>query len=129
MSRVISAAAAAYLVSGAPLFPADLFTLTFVGGSPVYRWTLTDIPITYGGNTWLAQAPNLQRSSITVRNTVEVPEMKVLLFALDNDFVGGSNIKQLIHEGELDGARLKLERLAMPTPGDTSLGPPTVIFD
>ena len=56
------------------------------------------MPITYGGNTWIAQSPNLARSSISVRNTVEVPELKVILSALDNDFVGGSNIKQLIHQ-------------------------------
>lgn len=127
--RPISNAAQAYLLSQAPCFPADLFTLTFVGGSPVYRWTSTDIPITYGGNTWIAQSPNLARSSLSVRNTVEVPELHIILSALDNDFVGGSNIKQLMHEGAFDGARMKLERLVMPTPGDTSLGPPTVMFD
>jgi hypothetical protein len=77
----------------------------------------------------VAQRPNLARSSISVRNTVEVPELKVILSALDDDFVGGSNIKQLIHEAALDGARLKLERLVMPTAGNTSLGPPTVMFD
>src|SRR5271169_6310178 len=109
--RPISSAAQAYLASQAPVFPADLFTLTLIGGSPVYYWTSTDIPITYGGITYVAQSPNLVRSSISVRNTVEVPELKVMLSALDNDFVGGSNIKQLIHEGALDGARLKLERL------------------
>jgi uncharacterized phage protein (TIGR02218 family) len=127
--RQISGAALAYLASGAPCFPADLFTLTLIGGSPVYRWTSTDIPISYGGNTWIAQSPNLHRSSISVRNTVEVPELKIILSALDDDFVGGSNIKQQCHEGALDGARLKLERLPMPTPGNTSLGPPTLMFD
>jgi hypothetical protein len=129
MSRTLSAAAQTYLASGAPCFPADLFTLTLVGGAPVYRWTSTDIPITYGGNTWLAQAPNLERSAISVRNTVEVPELKVILSALDNDFVGGSNIKQAIHQGALDGARMRLDRLPMPAPGNTSLGPPTLMFD
>jgi uncharacterized phage protein (TIGR02218 family) len=119
----------AYLASNAGALVADLFTLTLIGGSPVYRWTSTDIQITYGGNTWLAQSPNLSRSSLSVRNTVEVPELKVILSALDTDFVGGSNIKQQIHEGALDGARLKLERLPMPAPGDTSLGPPTLMFD
>ena len=127
--RQISPAAQAFLLTNAPCFPADLFTLTLIGGTPVYRWTSTDVSVTYGGNTWLAQSPNLARSSISVRNTVEVPELKVILSALDDDFVGGSNIKQLIHEGALDGARLKLERLVMPTPGNTSLGPPTVMFD
>jgi uncharacterized phage protein (TIGR02218 family) len=129
MSRPISAAAKAYLVSQAPCFPADLFTLTLQGGSPVYRWTSTDIPISYGGNTWIAQSPNLARSSLSVQNTVQATELKVILSALDNDFVGGSNIKQQIHEGALDGARLKLERLPMPVPGNTSLGPPTLMFD
>jgi uncharacterized phage protein (TIGR02218 family) len=127
--RPISAAAQAYLASSAGAFPADLFTLTLIGGSPVYRWTSTDIQISYGGFTWLAQSPNLSRSALSVRNTVEVPELKVTLSAFDTDFVGGSNIKQQIHEGALDGARLKLERLPMPAPGDTSLGPPTLMFD
>lgn len=129
MSRTISTLAKNYLASGAPCFPADLFTLTLRGGSPVYYWTSTDIPITYGGITWIAQSPNLARSSISVRNTVEVPELKLILSALDDDFVGGSNIKQQIHQGALDGARMALERLVMPAPGDTTLGPPTLMFD
>lgn len=135
MARTISPAALAYIATGAPIYPADLFTLTLRGGSPVYRWTSTDIPISIGLGggapilTWIAQSPNLERSSLTVRNTVEVPELKVNLYALDNDFVGGSNIKQQIHEGAFDGARLKLERLIMPAPGDLTLGPPTLMFD
>ena len=129
MARTISAAALAYLATGAPVYPADLFTITFIGGSPIVRWTSTDIPITINGNTWVAQSPNLERTSLTVRNTVEVPELKVNLYALDNDFSGGANIKQQIHQGAFDGARLKLERLVMPTPGDLSLGPPTLMFD
>jgi uncharacterized phage protein (TIGR02218 family) len=126
--RPISMAALTYLASQAPVLAADLFTLVLHDGT-TFRWTSTDIPITISGNTWVAQSPNLSRTSISVRNTVEVPEMKVMLSALDNDFVGGSNIKQQIHEGAFDGARLQLERLPMPTPGDTSLGPPTLMFN
>jgi hypothetical protein len=135
--RLISAAAMDHIRAQLPAIPADLFTVTFRDGT-TFRRTSTDIAITYGADTWEARSPNMQRTSLSVVNTIEVPELQVTLSATDDDFVGGTNIKTAIHQGALDGARLKLERLIMPVPapgvlmpagGDTSLGPPVVLFD
>ncbi len=125
--RQASATAQAFLASRAPGFYADLFTVTLMDGT-IFRWTSFDISITYAGTTWLAQGPMLERSAISVRNTIEVPDLRVTLLALDNDFIGGTNIKTQIHNGEFDGARLRLDRLPMTFPGDTSLGPPITMF-
>lgn len=126
--RPASSAALAFLLSRATGFFADLFTITLMD-TTVFYWTSFDINITYGGITWLAQSPNLARSSLNVRNSPEqVPELKVVMSALDNDFVDGTNIKTQIFQGAFDGARLQLDRLPMTFPGDTSLGPPITLF-
>ena len=125
--RDASAAAKAFFASRQPGFYADLFTLTLKDGLTL-RWTSLDIDVTWGPDTWLAQSPNLQRSSLSIRNTSETPNLEIELSALDNDFIGGNNLKQLIWQGALDGARFRLDRLPMTFPGDTSLGPPITLY-
>jgi uncharacterized phage protein (TIGR02218 family) len=125
--RQASDAAKAFFASRAAGFYADLFTLTLKGGS-VLRWTSLDIDVTWGGNTWLAQSPNLERSALSIRNTAETPKLEIMLSAIDTDFVGGSNVKTAIWQGAFDGARMELDRLPMTFPGDTSLGPPITLY-
>jgi uncharacterized phage protein (TIGR02218 family) len=112
----------AVLYAKIPVFLADLFTYWLKDGS-IYRWTSFDQNITYGGQTWLAQGPLIARSSLGVRNTMEVPELDLTLSALDTDFIGGQSVKKALHAGKFSGARFELDRLVMPTPGDTTLQP------
>ncbi len=128
-----SLAARSFFASRAKGHRADLFTITLADGT-AYRWTSLDRDVTYGDFTWLAQSPNLERVSMSVRNTTEVPELQIKLSALDNDFAGGANVKLAIFQGDFDGARVLYEML--PIPGelnprvalDTSLGPPVTLF-
>jgi hypothetical protein len=120
--REATPAAATVLYSKIPVFLADLFTYWLKDGS-VHRWTSFDQSLSYGGQTWLAQGPLLARSSLGVRNTIEVPELQLTLRALDTDFIGGQSIKAALHAGRFAGARFELDRLVMPTPGDTTLAP------
>jgi len=112
----------AFMYSRLPCWVADCFTFTLRDGS-VYNWTSFDQPVTYGPTTYLAQGPMLQRSKLGVKNTVEVPELDLDLFALDTSFVGGINVKTALHNGYFDGATVEMNRFFMPTPGDTTLGP------
>jgi len=125
--RTAPPALIAFLASRQPCYKADLFTFTFKDGSINY-WTSFDQNVIYGGTTWVAQGLLLQRSSLSVKNTIEVPELQIALFALDTDFVGGLQVKTALHNGQFDGATVALDRAFMPTPGDMSLGQPVNLF-
>jgi uncharacterized phage protein (TIGR02218 family) len=111
--RTVGGATAALIGAKIPFFKADLYTFTLAGGT-VYRWTDfdQDILLSLTGATplFLAQGPCLHRSSLGVKNTVEVPELVITLSALDTDFVGGLNIKTQLHNGFFDGATVALDR-------------------
>ncbi len=132
--REWSLAALAFFASRGKAHRADLFTFSLADGS-IYRWTSFDRDVTYGTFTWLAQSPNIQRNSMSVRNTSEVPELEIELTALDNDFAGGVNVKLAIFQSAFDGARVRYELLPIPTTPDpqlaldTSLGPPITMFE
>jgi len=111
----------AFLASRAPCWVGELFTWTLLNGT-VYRWTSFDASLSVAGVTWLSQrdgAPLVTRNRFGVKNTVEVPEFEVRLGASDA-LLG--NLKTQIHNGLWDGARAQMDRVFMPTPGDTQFG-------
>lgn len=111
----------AFLATRQPCFVADLFTVTLLGGS-VYYWSTFDQSVTVVGHTFVAFGKLMQRNSLSIRNTVEVPEMELTLLAGALDLINGNAIKQQILAGAFDGATVRMERLFMPTVGDVSLG-------
>ena len=99
----------------------ELFTFTLANGT-TYRWTSYPFSLSVGANTWLAQrdgAPLVTRNRFGVKNTVEVPEMELRLGASDALL---SNLKQQIHNGLWDGARVEMDRVFMPGLTDTQYG-------
>lgn len=105
---------------------ADLFTVSLVNGT-ILRYNSTDIPISYGGITWLAtmssQGPTITRTSWKMTNTTDVPDMEILINSTGDDY-NGTNIKKLIHNGYFDGALFELSRAVMPSSGAAYLGAP-----
>jgi uncharacterized phage protein (TIGR02218 family) len=120
MREIANAALIAALAARAPLSSADLFTFTLRDGS-TFRVTGADRDVTWSGTTWSAAGPTIQRSTWSVKNTTEVPEMTIRIFTDGTDFEPG-NLKRLVHDGYFDGAYVELSRAFMPTFGDTSLG-------
>jgi uncharacterized phage protein (TIGR02218 family) len=121
--RTSSAALQDFLRTRTPCWFAELFTVTLADGVTQFLWTSFDRNLAFGGATWAALGPLISRSRMTVRNTVEIPELEIKLAALDAAMIQGLNLKLAIHNGALDGATLSMQRVFMPTPGDTSLGP------
>jgi len=122
--RAVPSGISNLLAAKVPFAKADLFTITLLNGT-IYRWTDLDqtvILLGFGATTYtfLAQGPCLQRTTLGVKNTVEVPELVIKLSALDTDFVGGLNIKTQLHNGYFDGASVFLDRtfLALPIGGN-----------
>ena len=110
-----------YLRTRPQCWIAELFTLTLANGAQ-YFWTTFDRNLTYAGQTWIALGVQVQRSRMTVRNTVEVPELELKTQAPDTAEIGGINLKTAVHNGIFDGAAIGHYRVFMPSPGDTSLG-------
>ena len=123
--RPCSGALAAALAAGA-LAPgsaqADLFTVTLQNGT-IYRWASFDVSLVVAGQTFFRGGlgpPWAKRGRWGVTNTMEVSTLEVVLDADNTAFAGGLNLKTLIHNGYFDGASLLLQRVYMPTPGDTT---------
>jgi len=115
--RSASAALAAALAGGVPLWAADLFVFTLADGVTQYHWTNWDSELTVEDVAYASQNPWLGRTSWNVTNTLEVPTLTVKLFALNGGFNGGANLKTQIHNGLFDGASFLLSRAFMETPG------------
>jgi uncharacterized phage protein (TIGR02218 family) len=122
--RTCSGALALVLASGGvKMFMADLFAVMLADGVTSFYWTSFDQDLVWGGNTYKSQSPWLERTAWNVANTMSVPELSITLNALNDGFNGGADIKAQIVNGLFDGATLQLNRVFMPTPGDTgSLG-------
>jgi uncharacterized phage protein (TIGR02218 family) len=113
----------AFLASRAPCWIGELFNITLASGA-FYKWTSFDRTLKQAGGTWLSArdgAPLITRNRFGVKNTVEVPELELRLGCGDNLALYG-NLKQQIHNGLFDGATVEMDRVFMPTPGDTQFG-------
>lgn len=98
---------------------ADLYTFTLVGGT-VVRYTDADIDLVYGGNTFSKFLISRTKTKVTIG--VEVDEITVTVSAALTDTLMGQPWLAAARNGALDGANVRVERIFMPTWGDTSLG-------
>jgi hypothetical protein len=124
--REANAALVAFLATRRNAIQADLFTITLASGA-VYTWTSYEAPLRVGPYifsplTGAGRGPLIDRTKWGVKNTIDVPEMEVRIYSNGADMPDGSNLKLSVHNGLLDYATVKLSRIFMPTPGDTSLG-------
>jgi uncharacterized phage protein (TIGR02218 family) len=114
----------AFLASRQPFDVADCFTY-FLASGAIIRFTTYDKPLTCSGVTWAAPSATgwkISRNRLGVKNTVEIPELELRLSAENTVLFNGQNIKQQIHNGVFDGARVQLDRAFMPTPGNIEFG-------
>jgi uncharacterized phage protein (TIGR02218 family) len=123
MTRIGPGALRTYLANNNIACRADLITLTLADAT-VYRWTTFETDLTVGGSTYLAvggaNAPYFRRSYVQQSSQLEVDTLDVTLGG--TWVVGGKTLGQLAVAGYFDGARLQIDHLIMPTPGDVSLG-------
>jgi len=97
----------------------ELLTITTIDAT-VYRYTSADVPVVYGGNTYGA-LPFVRNAVRTVIG-VEVATLDLELYPASTDLLGTVSMSNAAVAGALDGATVVLDRLFMPTWGDTSLG-------
>ena len=100
---------------------ADLLTLTTLGGVD-YRYTSAGIDLSYGGNLYSSGDVQFVRNRTRTLIGIEVDTLSLTLQASASNLVGGIPVLQALHNGGMDGATVKLERVFMATWGDTSAG-------
>lgn len=102
---------------------ADLYTITTVQGQ-VYRYTNYDFNLVVAGELYRADGPLISREGISLSLGIEVDSLSVTIDTTDNEKFGDMSVIQAFHNGQMDGARFKLERIFMDinTPTDTSAG-------
>jgi len=118
--RAASSQLIALLNSSTTFLMADLYTVTLVGGA-VFRWTNADVPLKVSGQTF-ATGPLFSRGSTRITTGIEVDSLRVTMAADSSVLLNGSPLVAFAAAGGLDGARVQLERIFMPSWGDTSAG-------
>jgi uncharacterized phage protein (TIGR02218 family) len=108
-----------FLNTNQQFYMADLYTIRLNGGFTV-RYTSWDQNLVSGPNTFTSF--RIERSKINTIAGIEVDTLEVDVYADQNDMLNGSPWFAAVQQGALDSATLKLERVFMPTAGDTSLG-------
>ena len=107
---------------------ADLYTVTFQSGT-ILRWTAADTPIVLGGTTFSplsldngTDVPLIQRGELRLARGLEVPTFDVTLLTGQSVQISGVALPLFAHNGGFDWAWIRLERVVMPSWGDTSPG-------
>lgn len=102
---------------------AELYTITTVQGSE-YRYTNYDYSIIVDEKAYLSNGPIIERDSLSYKIGIELDSLSVAVSINDDVMLGSLPFLQAVHNGQLDGARFKLERVFMDPkhPFDTSAG-------
>ncbi|MDC5421016.1 DUF2163 domain-containing protein, partial [Acinetobacter baumannii] len=89
-----------------------------------YRFTNYDFDLTVGGKVFSSQGPIISREGISLSLGIEVDNLSITIGTNESTKFGEVPVTQAFHNGVLDGARFKLERIFMDaqTPTDTSAG-------
>ncbi|MDI3379299.1 DUF2163 domain-containing protein [Acinetobacter sp. V89_7] len=102
---------------------AELYTITTVQNSE-YRYTNYDYSLIVDGKAYLFDGPIIERDSLSYKIGIELDSLSVTVSINDDVMLGSLPFLQAVHNGQLDGARFKLERIFMDPkhPFDTSAG-------
>jgi len=102
---------------------ADLYTFTTIQGIE-YRYTSYDFSLVVNGKEFLADGPVISREGTSLSLGIEVDNLSIKILTNESTKFGDVPVAQAFHNGVLDGARFKLERIFMDinTPTDTSAG-------
>lgn len=108
---------------------ADLYTITTIQGVE-YRYTSYDYNLIVQGKEYRNDGPVISRDGTSLSLGIEVDNLSITIETNESTKFGDVPVAQAFHNGILDGARFKLERIFMDanTPTDTSAGT-LVLFD
>lgn len=100
---------------------ADFYTITTVA-NVVHRFTSAEMDLSFGGFTFLTSGPKFKRGKTRTVIGIEVDTLDVDVMANSGTLLGSDPILLAIHNGVLDGAKLKLEKAFLPDWGQAVTG-------
>lgn len=102
---------------------ADLYTITTIQGIE-YCYTSYDFSLLVNGKEFKAKGPIISRDGTSLSLGIEVDNLSITIETNESTKFGDVPVAQAFHNGVLDGARFKLERVFMDmnTPTNTSAG-------
>ncbi|MGU3311829.1 DUF2163 domain-containing protein [Acinetobacter sp. M5A5_2a] len=102
---------------------ADLYTITTIQGIE-YFYTSYDYNLIVQGKEFRNDGPVISREGTSLSLGIEVDNLSITIETNESTKFGDVPVAQAFHNGILDGARFKLERIFMDanTPTDTSAG-------
>ncbi|WP_111854809.1 DUF2163 domain-containing protein [Acinetobacter oleivorans] len=108
---------------------ADLYTITTIQGVE-YCYTSYDYNLIVQGKEYRNDGPVISRDGTSLSLGIEVDNLSITIETNESTKFGDVPVALAFHNGILDGARFKLERIFMDanTPTDTSAGT-LVLFD
>lgn len=111
------------LLDASQFVMADLYTITTIQGIE-YCYTSYDFSLIVNGKEFKAKGPIISREGVSLSLGIEVDNLSITIETNENTKFGDVPVAQAFHNGILDGARFKLERVFMDmhTPTDTSAG-------
>jgi uncharacterized phage protein (TIGR02218 family) len=117
-----SAALQALLASGRTFIMADLYTFTLVGGTLApLRYSAAPTALSVGGRNFLL-GPKFERGKTSQKIGAQVDQIQINVYADTTDLIGETPLLTALWQGQFDGALFMLERVFMPSYGDTSPG-------
>lgn len=109
------------------IFVVDIYTFTLANAS-VLRYCSGDREIVFGGHTFSVISPStpgvpsISRSKINSTIGLSVDELTIEIAASPLVLLNGVTFLAALIRGDLDGATVLVQRLFMPTYGDTTFG-------
>ena len=120
--RSASGGLIAYLPLVDAVYVADLLTITLANGGGTVRLTTYDVDLIVGGATYSSGPTLYRRDAITVAVGLVAEPIRVTISPASAALVAGVPWALAVQSGVFDGARVAVEKILMPSPGDTTLG-------
>lgn len=134
--KYASPALIAYLESASsaqPLIMADLYQITLQNGT-IYNWTDADTTLTYSGYNYTSvmdqgAQPLIERGEISQKRGLDASTLDITLYTQDTAKILGVNATLAANNGSFDLANVLVQRVVMPTWGNTSTLGGTILFE
>jgi hypothetical protein len=120
--RTASGALAAYLAITDQIDVADLLTITLANGGGTVRLTTYDEDLLVAGNAYSAGPTIYRRDLVKVAVGLVADPITLTISPAADALLGGVSWQAAAQQGLFDGARVSVDKVFMPEPGDTSLG-------
>ena len=117
--RAASPALIAFLQNNKSFRMVDVYDIDLIGGYSAY-YTDADFDVVFNGITYLSKQLIIERDTTKTVIGTQVDTLNLKITAKPDSLLNGSSWLSAVRNGALDGARVKLRKVFMPSWGDTT---------